>query len=81
MDHKKLEVEGVVLIADQRRVNGEGTCRELNLTYQRVMEDDDGEFLGNDDISITLPHKKFFSQKELAKMEGKTVRITVEILG
>jgi hypothetical protein len=75
----KFEIEGKVLIANQRQVNGPDTCRELDITYLCSMQDADGDFIGNDNIHISLPYNMKFKESALMNMEGKRIKITVEL--
>ena len=73
----KYLIFGKIFDAYQRYVNGFGTAKELTIYYSTKMEDIDGKFGGNE--SISMPISAFLDDASFDSLEGKKIKITIEI--
>ena len=74
----KIIHEGIIIDAWTRNANGEGTSGQLVVDYNTVEKDTDGEF--ESFRSIEIPFETQLRTVNNLNLEGKKVRITVEIL-
>lgn len=75
----KITHEGIIIDVWTRNVNGEGTSVELVLDYNTIEKDTDGEFESFRSINIPF-ETQLRTVNHLPDLEGKKVRITIEIL-
>lgn len=76
---KKITLQGTILNAHEHHFSENDSAFEISICFQTLLTDADGTFDSTHTICVPLSFDEKLSEKELEEMEGKKIKITVEV--